>query len=189
MDNDKRENLRIDDDVIFAYRVLTETEDGSDLSLDPILQSASLTDALNELEVQGQSLRQKLALKQPKLAEYLHIQNRKITLLTDFVTKELIAKFLEQVDKRDLTNVNLSAGGLAFYRSEPIETEQKLKIKCVLLPEYECIISDAKVVSCLKQTNTSDYRIGVCFTSLTDHQEQLIAKHAFQKQLADRKQP
>ena len=193
---DRRNFYRLDDDIIFDFIILQDDEQNAGAAAfddDPIMQAMELIAELKSIDNNNQPLLQNINLQSPQTADYLRGINRKINRITQYLTEELLAKVLLKTDARTTCKVNLSGGGLAFYHHEAIPQESLLQLKMILLPGYQCVITEGRVVGCEQEKNPQTaamaYRIACQFDNLSDTNEQLIIRHIYQRQIDARKQP
>ena len=190
-DNQERRNFyRLNDHIIFDYCVLdANNSETPQLAFDPIVELQSIGHELRELDTENQPHIQAISSRHPNISESLRLVNKKIDTLFNFLSQELIAKFILKIDARETHYVNLSAGGLAFSCAEALTANQVIFCKIILKPSLDCVLTKAEVVACTPQKDTEcarPYRVSVKFIDLSHNDEQLIARYIFQKQIHTR---
>ena len=185
-DADKQERrtfFRLDDDVIFDYIVINEDDTHEDFGKDePIVNCMKILDDIRDIDTLGQPALQRIAMHNPSIADYLRSTNKKIDIIVRFLTEELLAKFVLHADDRRTQSVNLSAGGIGFYANEALAENSLIKVKIILLPGYDCIITNAVVVNCHPEAG-EQYRIAAKYVQLEEQEEQRIIRHIYAKQI------
>lgn len=185
--NERRHFFRLDDDVIFEYRPISDDDDAADFGKDePIISCMHILDDIREIDALGQPALQRIAMHNPSIADYFRVNNKKIEMLTRFLTEELLAKFVLRADERETQTVNISAGGIAFNTNEALAVNSLVKVKTILLPTYDCILATAVVVGCKQEEDS--FRISSKFLQLADVDEQKIIRHIYSLQLKQHQQ-
>ena len=194
-DQDQRAFYRIEDQVVFDYYLLNSSEIASDNPLasdQPIMQLQKITHALRDIDSESRALFAEISRRSPNISEYLYVLNKKIEVISHFLTQDLLAKFLFKADCRPEESVNLSAGGLAFVNQTALPIGTTMQCKLILKPKYECLLMKAEVVACTELTDpTADlpaFRIAINFNELSEADEEILVRHIFQRQLAQRKE-
>lgn len=171
MAQERRQHLRIDDQVYFDFRIKQAGDFSSELGLrgellgengQKYLESIHYFQAI-DYELAGLSK----VVKEPALLRYLALLNAKI----DYLSHQML---IPSHIKRH--KVNLSLGGIAFKTEQLIAEETSIKIVLFTKPNLVPIIVDATVVYSQYQSE-GYYRTAVSYNGLTAEQEQLLAQH------------
>ncbi len=190
-DQERREFYRVDDDIIFEYHILDSLHGSSPLNhSEPLLELQKIGNTLKEIDLVHQTTLHEISLRNPNIAEYLRAINKKIEVFSNFLAQDFLAKFLFKADEKPVQRVNLSAGGVGFAAQESIAEGRYVRCKLVLQPHYDCVLVTGEVVHCKQQTEENadpSYRISLKFVDLNHHNEQIITRYIFQKQVAMRK--
>jgi hypothetical protein len=171
--HERRQHLRIEDQVYFDYKIIKHEEVFSDKALiDDLLgqngkKYLETTQYFQSLDYELAELTQTLALHEPALAHYLNLLNAKI---------DHLARHLMIDDKINLRRVNISLGGMAFKTKDRIKEKSHLKLVIYTKPKMLPIVVDAVVVYS-QFHNENQYRTAVQFETLTPEQEQLLSQH------------
>ena len=174
---ERRQHLRIDDQLFFDYCVIENKNGQSENEvihelLSPSQQYIDTSNYFNDIEQEMKGLTQSIAMKDPSTAHYLNLINTKVDLL---MRQLLISK------KINLQPINISLGGLAFKAQSKIEPKTKAKILIYTKPKMTPILISG---TCLNwQFEDKRYRIALQFEGLNSNQEQLLAQHILLAQL------
>ena len=189
---ERRNFYRLNDDIIFDYCVLDEITDNAErLAHEPILELQRAASQLRELDAENQLRLQEINTHHPNIGNALRTMNKKIDVLYEFLSQELLAKFILKIDERECRYINISAGGIAFSTDELLEENTPIQCKMILKPSYDCVLAKASVVSCIKQQQSDlerPYRVSVKFHNLSNQDEQVLARYIFQRQVSERRQ-
>lgn len=182
---ERREYFRIKNWLILNHESIDSMESIPDI--DDLATSESprisLLHELNRLENENQAYLGSLTDKQSQLGNYLLNLNKKMELLTRFVVQSLDS------EKSELTEVDISGGGLRFSSSQPYSIDQLMKIELVLVPECVGIVAYARVVDTKPKGDQQE--IALIFVKLKESDRDAIIKHVFKvqsKQLREDKQ-
>ncbi len=179
---DKRDYLRIDQDVIFNYQVIDAKT----------AQEASTTDFFNEdpalhflSQIQNTNKDSKRILNAIQdsnrlVGDYLKNIDEKIDLLTRFCLQQTV-----QSQSKSKKRINLSEGGLAFSSYKALYKDNFLVLRLIFLPSYVHVVTFAQVLRC--KHNESDNQIAVKFYNMTEKERQCISKHILQSQRRTKK--
>jgi len=175
---ERREYFRIKNWIIINHELIPSLEDAP--PIEDLAQSSSpkinLLHELNRLENENQAYLGSLAEKQSQLGNYLLNINRKIELLTQFVVQSL------DTDAQELTEVDISGGGVRFTAQDSYELDQHVKIELVLVPECVGIVAYGRVVDCKPREQDTGYDLALIFVKLREAHRDAIIKHVFQVQ-------
>jgi hypothetical protein len=185
---DRRSFYRLTDEIIFDYCLLEQGQEVAALEKDePTQLIREITRRLKEVDIASQLSLQQVSQRHPQLTEHLRLLNKKIDTISEFLTYDILAKFLLKADERPTEYINISIGGLAFFHATAIEIGQQLRFKLILKPNYECILTTGEVVGCvnLRHSDTNrHYRVSVKFTDLSLKDEQVLSRYIFQRELS-----
>lgn len=182
--DDKRNYFRVDDMAYLSYRVVSWAEARESQTLDSSLPVHRHTIKANfdRLSRELQPLHNVIKSSNSKVAEYLAILDKKITLLSEYMLTEDTSE-----NDVELQQVNIGGGGLLFISDNPIIESAMLELKLKLLPERICIFTYAKVISCTRfnvDNDTQAYRISVKYEFMNDDVRDLITRHVLHKERA-----
>lgn len=179
---DRRGFFRIDDEVNLFYKKIDEklVNEPHHVS-DNILNSCSLSTALEMVSQESTLLLHRLDKSLPDVADYLRLIDTKIDLLAQAIMMQGF-----QFKENDTRNVNVSATGIAFNCEEPLKEGDYLEIKMLLVSSMAVIVTYGKVVYC-KNSESNDsqypYFVGVDFINMKDEDRELLIKYVVKKQL------
>lgn len=179
---DRRDFFRIDDEVSLFYKKIDEklvTEPHN--TSDNILNSCSLSTALEVISQDSALLLHRLEKNQPDLADYLRVMNSKIDLIAQAIIMQGF-----QVKEKDTRNVNVSATGMAFNCEVALKAGSYLEIKMMLVSSMAVIVTYGRVVYCKNNPSSEShypYVVGVDFVNMKDEDRELLIKYVVKKQL------
>ncbi len=187
---DRRGFFRIDDEVSLFYKKIDEKRVTEPHQVsDNILNSCSLSTALEMVAQDSALLLHRLEKNQPDVADYLRLLDAKIDLIGQAVMMQCF-----QVKENDTRNVNVSATGIAFNCEEALKAGDHLEIKMLLISSMAVIVTYGRVVYC-KSGQAKDsqhpYIVGIDFINMKDEDREMLIKYVVKKQLQqirDRKQ-
>jgi hypothetical protein len=179
---DRRRFFRIDDEVNLFYRkidakLLNEPHRISD----NILNSCSLTTALEMMSQDSLVLMHRLEKNLPDVAEYLKLIDAKINLLAQAITMQGF-----QFEETETRNVNISATGIAFNCEEALQEGDYLEIKLMLVSSMAVIVTYGRIVYRMNSPSADGqypYFVGVDFINMKDEDRELLIKYVVKKQL------
>jgi hypothetical protein len=179
---DRRRFFRIDDEVNLFYRkidakLLNEPHRISD----NILNSCSLTTALEMMSQDSLVLMHRLEKNLPDVAEYLKLIDAKIDLLAQAITMQGF-----QFEETETRNVNISATGIAFNCEQALQEGDYLEIKLMLVSSMAVIVTYGRIVYRMSSPSADGqypYFVGVDFIDMKDEDRELLIKYVVKKQL------
>lgn len=139
-----------------------------------------LLNEFRQLEQDSLPLLRQLAEADRLLAGYLRLQSKRLDLLAQLMTRDLIRQMGPP------RKVDLSEGGLRFSNPEPFPEESPLNIRLLLLPNPVELVLLARVARCVPQGD-GQYEVALHFDHITDAQRQQLARHILQKQALERR--
>ncbi len=176
--NERREYFRIKNWLILNYEVIDSIENAPEVS--DLMREESpritLLQELSRLEQENQSYLSSLKEKQSQLGNYLLNMNKKFELLTRFVIQSL------SDNPQDLTQVDLSGGGIRFKTHTQHKIDEVIKIELVLVPECVGIIAYGRVVDCHAIENSDEHEMALVFVKLRESDRDAIVRHVFKIQ-------
>ncbi len=176
-DQDRREYFRVKNWMILNHQVIESLDDipeSDDFSLESSPR-IKLLQQLSQLDSENQVYLNTLADKQNKVGGYLINLNKKIDFLTRFVLQSL------DEEHQEMTEVDISGGGLRFLTNQNYKTGDLLKIELVLVPECVGIFAYGEVVES-GEVSGEQLEIAVTFSKLTEADRDAIVKHVFKVQ-------
>ncbi len=179
---ERRGFFRIDDQVNLSYRKIDEKQVTEPHHVpDNILNSCSLSTALEVVSQDSAILLRRLEKILPDVTDYLRLIDAKIDLLTQAILMQG-----HQFKENDTRNVNISASGMAFNCEQIFTEGDYLEIKMLLVSTMSVIVTYAKVVSC-KNSKANDsqlpYLVRVSFTNMKDEDQELLIQYVVKKQM------
>jgi c-di-GMP-binding flagellar brake protein YcgR len=180
--DDRRRFFRIDDEVNLFYKVVDEQEvlSASQVTND-LLSNCSLVTALDMLDQESRLIMYRIEKNDPEIAEYLKIQESKISLIAQAVMTQG-----NDFSKGDMRNANISASGLAFECENLIKEDEFLEIKLLLTSCLAVIVIYGKVIYC-KETENGEaampYLIGVDYINMKEQDREVLIKHVVKRQM------
>ncbi len=182
--NEKRQFFRIQQDVIFNFRSISNDH----MIHSPPEQHFENSETLclfsefQQIDSNSSTLLDSIRLENPLIAEYLNNINQKI----DLVCQQVLAN-QSSVHDIESGKIDISQGGLAFSCDHSIGVESWLAVKLIFLPSYTGVISYGQVTRNVQQEDGS-YLIGMRFHNLSEEQSKIIAKQIFTTQIMERHQ-
>ncbi|TRW89991.1 PilZ domain-containing protein [Candidatus Methylobacter oryzae] len=179
---DRRGFFRIDDEVNLFYKKIDAklAEEPHHVS-DNILNSCSLTTALETVSEESNLLLYRLEKSMPEVADYLRIVDKKIDLLAQAIMMQG-----SDFKENNTRNVNISATGIAFDCEEILKEGDYLEIKILLISYMTAIVTYGKVIYCKNsQSDNSQYPyvVGVNFINMKDEDREMLIKYVVKEQL------
>lgn len=172
---ERREFFRITNQIIINTEVVEQVDDKFNLTNELAQESPSfnLLQKMHQLEKESLSIIENLTNNQGQIDEYVSQMNTKINLLTQFVAQTL------KGENHELTEVDLSGGGLRFKSQQTLQIEQLLKIEMVLLPECVQLKAYGKIVFSQPHEDNYSHEIALEFVEISERDRDAIIKHIF----------
>lgn len=177
--SEKRQYFRIQQDVIFDYRVVC-TDDVSHVSAEQHFDHSNtlgLITQFQQLDNDSHKLLEAIHHENQNIAAYLSILNQKLNRLS----QQLLANEAVSAHDSESGRVDLSLGGIGFSTLEHLGVESWFAVKLVFLPSYVGLVTYAQVTRCEVQVDGS-YLIGARFHHLNEEQQRLLSRQALQTQ-------
>lgn len=121
------------------------------------------------MDFEAQHLLRQIAEGNRTLASYLKVQNKRIELIGQALTQDLLK------DIGPARTVVLSEGGVSFRHDTALGIGTLLTLKLVLLPQGLGLRLPARVTHCAADAE-GGFQLGTEFEALTDAQRQLLAR-------------
>lgn len=177
-DADRREYYRIEDQVALSIVPL----DGAD-NATPGGESHlfGLLGELSVLDFEAQHLLRQLGERDRLMGNLLRVMNRRIDLIGEVLSQGLYQEFGAP------QQVTLSEGGISFRHDQPLQRNEEVNLRLLLLPQALGLLLRARIAHC-QPAAEGGFLVGAEFEALTDAQRQLLARHILQKQAQARRQ-
>ncbi len=181
--NDKREFFRIYDDLNLSYRLIDEEQTKQPiLTQASLLDSCSLSSALDLINKEVDILHEKLGKIHPDFADYLKLLDIKLNLLATTV----ISIAGDEVHKNQTRKATISVSGIGFDCDEWLEVGQYVEMKILLVQSTTVITVYAQVIHHFKhqaQESAYPYFVGATFINMKETDSELLSTHIAKKQL------
>jgi c-di-GMP-binding flagellar brake protein YcgR len=173
--DERREYFRIKNWIIINHEVVETLEEGEKAG-ETMTQSSpriTLLQELSQLEKDNQPYLGSLSDKQSQLGNYLINMNKKVSLLTRYVNQSL------NTENQDLTEVDISGGGMRFKTHQSHAIDELIKLEIVLVPECVGLVAYGRVVDTKPVDGTDMFEIALIFVKLQEADRESIIKHVF----------
>ncbi len=184
LSDERRKFFRIEDSVRLTLREVDQGEldrrlENLELNM---ADSFTLMTGLNAIGQQVSASLRRIESKDPDIADYLKALDKKL----DLISKAFLAEEVDMMDK-PARAVNLSAGGMAVYGREPMQSGKVLEIKMLLLPSYTGILTYGTLVDCVMMEGEEldpeyPYRLRIDFSFMRDTDRDALIRHVLLKQ-------
>lgn len=181
--SDRREFFRINDTVVVDYKLVAKenvaaiarhiAQSTSDDDSNDKAQLRSMQNAFNHLLDQ-------INQQDREIARALRMLDEKINLVSQNIQRNN-----NPVNPEDVTQANLSGGGIAFMVENPVEIRGYVELHLQLLPTANTIHALATVISCERLLGASPekpYHLRMAFTHMDDQDRNLLVKHTLNRQ-------
>lgn len=173
---ERREYFRIKNWMILNHQRIDSIDaipetDNFTLDTTPRIE---LLQQLSQLNNENQTYISSLGSKQDPLGGYLINLNKKIDILTRFVLQSF------DEEHQEMTEVDISGGGLRFSTKQGYQHNDFLKIELVLVPECVGILIYGQVVQCTKIKKR--FETAVIFSKIRESDRDAIVRHIFKIQ-------
>ncbi|MET1253761.1 PilZ domain-containing protein [Aliikangiella maris] len=177
LENERREYFRVKNWMIINQDIIDNIEDIPQFDDLTTINSPRITllQELTKLENENQAYLTSLTEKQSQLGNYLLNLNKKVELLTHFVIQSL------NTNQDDLTEVDISGGGIRYRTNELYPVDQLMKIEIVLVPECIGIVAYARVVDS-RAIDNGQHETALIFVKLKETDRDAIIRHVFKVQ-------
>jgi len=171
---ERREYFRIDDKAIFTVNKLPPNTNLQSLSESN--SSFLLGSSISRIDMDHQAIFSKIKRSSPEVAIYLEGINQKIQLISNHLLNSD-----PEIKNQTPTEINLSASGIAVTTSTPLQQDDMVQIKLVLLPELAGVLCIGQVKRIENSANENTLHID--FTEISEANQELIIKHNMALQL------
>ncbi len=182
MDQDRRQFYRIEQQVAIEYKVVSEADVMS--SARPYHFDVSrhflLLSELQAMDADTGHLLRKISEKQPEIASYLKLLDRKI----ERIAHDLVSQELTDTSELRLHTINLSEGGISFDCSDNLQLGDYLALKIVFPDSLLGLLLYANVQR--NDVIEDGYQIGVEFFKMPESCRTLLARFILEAQARER---
>jgi len=181
--HDQRDYFRIDEDVLFEYKAVSNDVADTHNPDDVFEDSSGGIDLINQLKRLEKDSVQSLKLLSDKnrlLGDYLASLGKRI----DLVARHVAFNNEESLSKRPKTRISLSEDGVGFLSERPFYKSSMLALRVIFLPNYEVVNIFAQVVRCISRDETN--QVAARFHRITDKDRQVISRHILRSQVRQR---
>ncbi|MDN5870783.1 MAG: PilZ domain-containing protein [Nitrococcus sp.] len=176
---ERRENFRVNDEVLLAYQGLSRQE--VELRRRQYAQDMSsaftLAQEMDELRQQTAVLRRQAEQESPVSAQLIETLDRKLDRVIEvLMMHELGSQCPEPVA------VDIGADGMGFGATQAFEVGQALDIRLMVPSTGFGLHTFAQVVRCGESGKRDGFTVGVRFQFLRSSDRELLAQHLLQRQ-------
>jgi hypothetical protein len=181
--SDRREFFRINDTVVVDYKVVAS--ESVPIVARRIAQSTDDDESTEKAQLRAiqnafSHLVDQINHQDREIARALRMLDEKINLVS-----QSIQRYNNPIDPDDLTEANLSGGGIAFMVGSPIDIRGHVELHMQLLPTATTIHALATVISCERLLGASPekpFHLRMVFTHMDDQDRNLLVKHTLNRQ-------
>ena len=181
--SDRREFFRINDTVVVDYKVIGS--ESVPLVARRIAQSTDDDESTEKAQLRAiqnafSHIVDQINHHDREIARALRMLDEKINLVA-----QSVQRYNNPVDPDDLTDANLSGGGIAFMVDSPVEIRGHVELHMQLLPTANTIHALATVISCERLMGASPekpFHLRMTFTHMDDQDRNLLVKHTLNRQ-------
>ena len=181
---ERRTFFRIDDKAIIRLQKtnIENYNNAEQILKDNALSSFLLGSSFAALELDYQTVINKVKRSMPDVNLYLELINKKIDLISQHLLNA------DPIMDTPATPINLSASGISINTADEYQIDDLVEIKLILLPKRLGIMAFGRVARIEKQGN--GILISIDFEHIRESDQELIVKHTLNKQLQEaRKHP
>jgi len=173
--DERREYFRIKNWIVINHEIVESLDNEKDTAGSNTQNSPRITllQELTQLENENLSYLSSLTDKQSQLGNYLLSMNKKMSLLTRFVIQSL------NTEQQDLTEVDISGGGMRFKTHKPHHIDEIMKLEIVLIPECVGLVAYGRIVDCAPVDDSDLFEVALIFVRLKENDREAIIKHVF----------
>lgn len=180
-DAERRAFFRVDDSVSLSYHVISRDELDNRKSLIEMEHEGNFTvmSSIASINQNMAGIMHRIEGGDPDIAAYLKAINSKI----DILGRALLSNGSE-LATQPAQPVNISASGLAFYSSDPVEKGSLLELKLLLMSSFTGIITFGEVVGCDAVDDADGYShfIRLSFMHMREQDRDLLIRHVIKRQ-------
>lgn len=175
--SERRRFFRIDDTISLSYRLIDEETANLGLKNTMNIPSEySLAATLDVLSQEALRIMQRLENQNDELVELYKVLDAKISAVAQ------IAMFKgSNVNGENCREVNLSAAGVAFQQTKPLNIGQNLALEMYLPSTLALLMVYGQVIKC-ESLQPDGYLISVEYTDIKEEDQELLIKHVVRKQ-------
>lgn len=181
--SDRREFFRINDTVVVNYNIIEKERVG--VVAKRIDQSQNHENnneqaQLRAIQTTFSYLLDQINQNDREIGRALRMLDEKINLIAQSLQRQY-----NPIDPDNLTEANLSGGGIAFMVPEPLDSRNNLELYLQLLPSTTTIHAMATVISCDKVLTAPEdkpYHLRLAFTHMDEQDRNLLVKHTLNRQ-------
>ncbi len=178
--DDRRDYYRISDTVGLIYSVCSGKNDipTENEFITEVPDEFQLISQLSKIDLENSTLLQSIHDVSPDICRYLKTINTKI----EAIARQVVSIGLtEEVDSHKVT---LSAGGVSFVLSEPVELGAILRTQMILYPSCSGILTYGKVVRCedISIDDTEQYDIAIEYCQKKKNDRDALVRHVLHLQ-------
>lgn len=175
LSDERREWIRIDDQLLLEYRRLTDPVDGPPAGLGPVTQDM-IAAAVNKPTADLLARSGEMLVGSPILPWI-----RKVDWLLEILLKAMAMQHPEAMSIARVTTVNISGGGISFSAPRAFAVGECLALKLVL-PPFTPIQAVAKVIRATPEVDGGGFVIATQFQDLSADDQEHIIRHIIQAQ-------
>jgi hypothetical protein len=173
--DERREWIRIDDDLLLEYRLAGDPADAPPPGLPPVTQEMIAT-AVGKPTTDLLARSGDLLVGSPILPWIM-----KVDWLLEVLLKAMALQHPEAMSIARVATVNISGGGISFVSSRRFAAGDRLAMK-IILPPFTPIHTLANVIRATAQADGQGYMIATQFYNLAPDDQEHIIRHIIQVQ-------
>jgi hypothetical protein len=181
--SDRREFFRINDTVVVDYKVVAS--ESVPIVARRIAQSTDDDESTEKAQLRAiqnafSHLVDQINHQDREIARALRMLDEKINLVS-----QSVQRYNNPISPDDLTEANLSGGGIAFMVESAIDIRGHVELHMQLLPTANTIHALATVISCERLLGASPekpFHLRMVFTHMDDQDRNLLVKHTLNRQ-------
>ncbi|WP_297808107.1 PilZ domain-containing protein [uncultured Methylophaga sp.] len=181
--SDRREFFRINDTVVVDYKVIEKQQVAQ--AADRVAR-ASVDDETNE-KAQLRAIQNAFSHLVDQINHHDREVARALRMLDDKINlvSQSMQRYNNPINPDDLTEANLSGGGIAFMVDEAVPIRDHVELHLQLLPTANTIHALATVISCERLMGASPdkpYHLRMVFTHMDEQDRNQLVKHTLNRQ-------
>src|ERR1041384_344645 len=174
LSDERREWIRIDDRVLFEYRLLSDPAEGSIPGIPPVAQeaiAAVISKPTSDLVSRSEQL------SESPLLPWI----RKVDWVLETIVKTLAKMQPEGIAIAQVADVTLSGGGIGFLSPRHFVVDDVLSLK-IILPPFTPIHTTAREIRSIQTKDGINYDIATEFIQLNPDDQEHLIRHIIQTQ-------
>lgn len=182
---ERRRYFRIDDELIFDWRVI-DTQEKQRRTVQLQMNQIDFPDPDRfylMLESDLNMVIQNLKVHNQECAKALELLNRKLNLIASSQKIGMRVHLFDKVPQK----VNISACGVAFKTDQALQLGQSVLIEMLLMPQKVYIQCLGEVMAC-DQLDKDEYQVNVDFDVLREEDKEQLIQHIVQKEMGQLQQ-